>query len=61
MASLYILLPIALLFFIAFCGLFLWAVNCRQFEDLERESRRILYDETYLAEPEKDTRDRGSE
>ncbi|MAK43985.1 MAG: cbb3-type cytochrome oxidase assembly protein CcoS [Spongiibacter sp.] len=45
MSSLYILLPVALVFFIAICALFFWAVNHRQFDDLDREAQRILYDD----------------
>ena len=44
-SSLYILLPVALVFFIAICALFFWAVNHRQFDDLDREAQRILYDD----------------
>ena len=44
MSSLYILLPIALLFFALICATFIWAVNHRQFDDLDREARRILFD-----------------
>lgn len=42
MESLYILIPIAILFCALALKLFIWAVDNRQFEDLERESKRIL-------------------
>lgn len=60
MASLYILLPVALLFFAAFCALFLWAVNHHQFDDLEREARRILYDDTDQTAIKQDIPDSGA-
>lgn len=54
MSSLYILLPIALVFFALICAAFIWAVNHRQFDDLDREARRILFDK----DPSESTRDR---
>ena len=45
MQSLFILIPIAVvILFIAF-AVFFWAVKSGQFEDLEAEGRRILFDE----------------
>lgn len=44
MASLYLLLPVALLFVGVAVALFVWAVRNRQFDDLDREGRRILQD-----------------
>lgn len=44
MDSLAILLPIALLFFGIAAGLFWWAVSDKQYEDLDREGQRILFD-----------------
>ncbi len=42
MQSLYFLIPIAIV--VTFCAIriFLWAVDNKQFDDLDRESRRIL-------------------
>ncbi|CAA0121029.1 Uncharacterised protein [BD1-7 clade bacterium] len=45
MESLYILIPIAALFVIVAIGLFIWSVESRQFDDLDREARRILEDD----------------
>lgn len=45
MASLSLLIPVALLFVIIAIGLFLWAVKNKQFEDLEKEGQSILFDE----------------
>lgn len=45
MASLYILIPIAILLVCVAIGIFLWAVKSEQFEDLERQGHSILFDE----------------
>ncbi len=48
MASLYILIPIAMVFVCIAIGLFLWAVKSEQFEDLERQGQNILFDDDEL-------------
>ncbi|PSU34688.1 cbb3-type cytochrome oxidase assembly protein CcoS [Photobacterium lutimaris] len=45
MASLYLLIPIAIIFVCIAVGIFLWAVRSEQFEDLERQGYDILFDE----------------
>lgn len=45
MASLYLLIPIAIVFVCIAVGIFLWAVKSEQFEDLERRGYDILFDE----------------
>ncbi|KHT63743.1 hypothetical protein RJ45_10360 [Photobacterium gaetbulicola] len=45
MASLYLLIPIAIVFVCIAVGIFLWAVRSEQFEDLERQGYDILFDE----------------
>lgn len=45
MESLFFLIPLSLLFFAAAVGLFFWAVNSGQYDDVDREGERILYDE----------------
>lgn len=45
MASLYLLIPVAMIFCAIAIGLYLWAVADDQFEDLEREGERILFDD----------------
>lgn len=45
MASLYLLIPIAIIFVCIAVGIFLWAVRTEQFEDLERQGHDILFDE----------------
>jgi cbb3-type cytochrome oxidase maturation protein len=43
--SLSILLPIAIVFVAVAVGIFFWAVKNGQFEDLDTEARRILFEE----------------
>ena len=45
MASLYLLIPIALLFAGIAAALFLWAVRSHQFDDLDKEGQRILFEQ----------------
>ena len=42
MDSLYLLIPLSLVLILAIGGLLVWAVVSGQFEDLDREGRRIL-------------------
>ena len=44
MESLYLLLPLSVLLVLALIGIFGWAINAGQFEDLEREGWRVLED-----------------
>ena len=45
MESLYFLIPIAILFVTIAVKVFFWAVNNGQYDDLETEGRRILFDD----------------
>ncbi|MDO6705348.1 cbb3-type cytochrome oxidase assembly protein CcoS [Photobacterium sp. 1_MG-2023] len=45
MASLYLLIPIAIIFVCIAVAVFIWAVKSEQFEDLERQGFDILFDE----------------
>ena len=45
MDSLYLLLPLSVLLVLALIGLFGWALNAGQFDDLDREGWRVLEDE----------------
>ncbi len=45
MSSLLYLIPIALLLGLAGLGAFLWALRSGQFEDMEGEASRILFDD----------------
>jgi len=47
--SLFILIPVALLFVIVAVRLFLWSVKSGQFDDLDTEGRRILFDKNEKA------------
>ncbi len=42
MDILYLLIPLSVLLVLALMGVFAWALNARQFDDLEREGERIL-------------------
>ncbi|WP_104399778.1 cbb3-type cytochrome oxidase assembly protein CcoS [Vibrio penaeicida] len=53
MASLYILIPIAILLVCLAVAVFLWAVKSEQFEDLERQGHSILFDEDEMHEKAK--------
>lgn len=53
MGSLMILLPIALVFFGLAIFLFWWSVGNEQFEDLDREGERILFDNETQPRPPK--------
>ena len=44
MPSLYLLIPIALVFCIIAIKLLLWAINSGQYDDLDKEAWRILSD-----------------
>lgn len=45
MASLYLIVPVAMLFCALAVAAWLWASRAGQFDDLDREARRILQDE----------------
>ena len=45
MDSLYLLIPIALLFCVIAIKLLLWAINNGQYDDLDKEAWRILADD----------------
>ena len=42
MDSLYLLIPFSVLLVLALLGIFAWALEAGQFDDLEREGERIL-------------------
>jgi cbb3-type cytochrome oxidase maturation protein len=45
MESLYLLIPIALIFCVVAIRLLLWAIDSGQYDDLDKESWRILADD----------------
>ncbi|HEY5716032.1 MAG TPA: cbb3-type cytochrome oxidase assembly protein CcoS [Psychromonas sp.] len=50
MSSIYILIPIAMIFVAVAVMVFFWAVKSNQYDDLDREGTNILFDED-LQEP----------
>ncbi len=50
MASLYFLIPVALLFCAIAIKLLLWAINSGQYDDLDKEAWKILADDEPTAE-----------
>ncbi len=53
MTSLFLLIPIALLFLVGAICFFFWAVKSDQFEDLERHGSNILFDDEQTNSNEK--------
>lgn len=45
MEIIYFLVPMGIIMLVVAIGLFSWAVRSDQFDDLDREGRRILFDE----------------
>lgn len=45
METLYLLIPIALVFITVAVKLFFWAVKSGQYDDLDTEAKRILFDD----------------
>lgn len=45
MSSLYFLIPIALIFIALAVRVLLWAINSGQYDNLDTEAHRILFDE----------------
>ena len=45
MESLYLLVPVALIFLVIAIRVLFWAVNSGQYDDLKTEAYRILFDE----------------
>lgn len=52
MASLYLLIPVALILVAAAVAVFIWAVNNHQFDDLDVEGQRILFHRDEETDPE---------
>ena len=45
MSIIYVLIPIAMLFVLVAVGIFFWAVRSDQFDDLEKQSVSILFED----------------
>ncbi len=54
MASLYLLIPVSLIFCALAIWIFFWAVNNGQYDDLEGEADRILFEEDDELSPQND-------
>ncbi|MBR9727277.1 cbb3-type cytochrome oxidase assembly protein CcoS [Shewanella intestini] len=50
MSIIYVLIPIAMLFVAIAVAIFFWAVKSEQFDDLERQSVSILFDDKRATE-----------
>ena len=48
MESLYLLIPLALVIIIVALALLFWAINNGQYDDLDTESQRILFDDNNI-------------
>lgn len=55
MESIYLLIPIAIAIVAVAVGIFSWAVKSGQFEDLDREGKRILFDDAPAKKAKSDT------
>lgn len=60
MNSLFILIPIALVLLAVAIGVFIWSVKSGQFEDLDTEGKRILFDDDKPPEKVKPAKDNES-
>jgi len=50
--SLFVLVPLALMFIVVAIKVFFWAVNSGQYDDLDTEAHRILFDDKPVIAPE---------
>ena len=57
MESFYLFIPLSLITLALVIGVFFWAVNSGQYDDLDREADRILFDDKPT--PEKDAPEDG--
>ncbi len=58
MESLYILIPIALIFCLLAIKLLLWAIDSGQYDDLDKEAHSILFDRDEPSTRAADTNDK---
>lgn len=61
MSSLYILIPLSLIIITVAVAIFFWAVKSGQYDDLDSEGERILFDEDEIPPVVKETRDNKEE
>lgn len=57
MASLYLLIPVSLIFCALAIAIFFWAVNSGQYDDLDGEGERLLFGDDDLEEKSSDPDD----
>ncbi len=60
MESLYLLIPIALVFCVVAIKLLLWAISSGQYDDLDKEAWRILADDNVRKKPSVPDKDEPS-
>ncbi|MCX2981877.1 cbb3-type cytochrome oxidase assembly protein CcoS [Halieaceae bacterium IMCC14734] len=60
MDSLFLLIPIALVFCFIAIRLLLWAIDAGQYDDLDKEASRILMDDAPTGAPKSSTQDDDS-
>ena len=51
MESIYLLIPIALIFTAIAIKVFFWAIDSKQFDDLDAAGKSILFDDEPVAKP----------
>ncbi len=61
MPSLYILIPIALILVALACVLYWWATSSGQYDDLDREAERILFEDKTVKPIDRPVHDTGNE
>ncbi|QLE85589.1 MULTISPECIES: cbb3-type cytochrome oxidase assembly protein CcoS [Shewanella] len=59
MSIIYVLIPIAMLFVLIAVGIFFWAVKSEQFDDLDRQSVSILFDDDIKPSTQDKHKDNG--
>ena len=61
MDVIFFLIPLALILLICAIGAFMWAAKSGQFEDLDREAHRILFDEDLAKKKQSSTSKENSD
>ena len=61
MDSLFLLIPIALVFCFVAIRLLLWAIDAGQYDDLDKEASRILMDDAPTGAPKPTTEEEDAE
>lgn len=62
MESLYLLIPLSIIVIVGAVALFFWAVNSGQYDDLDSEGERILFDDDcYPGESDEKAADKAAD